>query len=139
MVSTRPANSPFNGRRVALVTGGTDGIGKAIAKVLAGEGIDVVIVGSNAGKGAKAVLELRRSSDNDRIEFLQADLSLIRNVDALAAQVSQRWPRLHYLVLSAGIVRARHTLTEEGIETNFAINFLGRFALTEALLPCGRR
>ncbi len=118
---------------VALVTGGTDGIGKAIAQVLAAQGVSVVVVGSNADKGAAAVRELRRLSGNDRVDFLQADLSLIRNVDALAAQVSERWPRLHYLVLCAGIMRGRHTLTSEGIETNFAVNYLSRFALAEAL------
>jgi NAD(P)-dependent dehydrogenase (short-subunit alcohol dehydrogenase family) len=117
------------------VTGGTDGIGKAIAHVLAGQGIGVLIIGSNAEKGATAVSELRRSSGNDQIEFVQADLSLMRNVNALAAEVRERWPRLRYLVLCAGIMRGQHTLTPEAIETNFAINYLGRFALTEALLP----
>jgi NAD(P)-dependent dehydrogenase (short-subunit alcohol dehydrogenase family) len=130
--STSP---PFNGRRIALVTGGTDGIGKAIAHVLASQGIGLVIVGSNAQKGETAASELRRSSGSDQIEFLQADLSLMSNVSALAVNVRQRWPRLHYLVLSAGIMRAQHTLTAEGIETNFAINYLSRFALTEGLLP----
>ncbi len=59
------------------------------------------------------------SSGNDRVEFVQADLSLIRNVDALAAQVWKRWPRLHYLVLCAGIMRGRHTLTSGGNRNQF--------------------
>jgi NAD(P)-dependent dehydrogenase (short-subunit alcohol dehydrogenase family) len=130
----KPSNDPSSERRIALVTGGTDGIGKAIARVLAQAGIGVVVVGSNAEKGAAAVRELRQSSGNDHVEFLQADLSLIRNVDVLAAKVSERWPRLHYLVLCAGIVRGQYTVTSEGIETNFAINYLSRFALIERLL-----
>jgi NAD(P)-dependent dehydrogenase (short-subunit alcohol dehydrogenase family) len=133
-IAAQPTNDPSGHRRIALVTGGTDGIGKAIARVLAKEGIGVVVVGSNAEKGAAAVRELRQTSGNADIEFLGADLSLIRNVDILAAEVSKRWLRLHYLVLCAGIVRGRHTLTSEGIETNFAINYLSRFALTEKLL-----
>ena len=130
----KPSNDPSGERRIALVTGGTDGIGKAIARVLAQAGIGVVVVGSNAEKGAAAVRELRQTSGNDDIDFLGADLSLIRNVDVLAAEVSKRWPRLHYLVLCAGIVRGQHTRTSEGIETNFAINYLGRFVLIERLL-----
>jgi NAD(P)-dependent dehydrogenase (short-subunit alcohol dehydrogenase family) len=124
-----------DGQRIVLVTGGTDGIGKAIARILADEGIVVVIVGSNADKGAAAVRELRRLSGNDQVEFVQADLSLMRNVDALVAQISERWPRLHYLVLCAGIMRGQYTLTPEAIEANFAINYLSRFALTRALIP----
>jgi NAD(P)-dependent dehydrogenase (short-subunit alcohol dehydrogenase family) len=130
----KPSNDPSGERRIALVTGGTDGIGKAIARVLAQEGIGIVVVGSNAEKGAAAVRELRQTSGNADIEFLGADLSLISNVDVLASEVSKRWPRLHYLVLCAGIVRGQYTLTSEGIETNFAINYLSRFALTERLL-----
>jgi retinol dehydrogenase-14 len=130
----KPSNDPSGERRIALVTGGTDGIGKAIARVLAQAGIGVVLVGSNAEKGAAAVRDLRQISGNDDIDFLGADLSLIRNVDVLAAEVSQRWSRLHYLVLCAGIVRGQHTLTSEGIETNFAINYLSRFALVDRLL-----
>jgi NAD(P)-dependent dehydrogenase (short-subunit alcohol dehydrogenase family) len=130
----KPSNDPSGKRRIALVTGGTDGIGKAIARGLAQAGIGVVVVGSNAEKGATAVRDLRQTSGNDHVEFLQADLSLIRNVDVLAAEVSKNWPRLHYLVLCAGIVRGQHTLTSEGIETNFAVNYLSRFALIEKLL-----
>jgi NAD(P)-dependent dehydrogenase (short-subunit alcohol dehydrogenase family) len=130
----KPSNDPSGERRIALVTGGTDGIGKAVARVLAQAGIGVVVVGSNAEKGAAAVRELRQTSGADDIDFLGADLSLIRNVDVLAAEVSKRWPRLHYLVLCAGIVRGQHTLTSEGIETNFAINYLSRFVLVERLL-----
>jgi NAD(P)-dependent dehydrogenase (short-subunit alcohol dehydrogenase family) len=120
---------------IALVTGGTDGIGKAIAHELASQGMAVVVVGSNADKGAAATRELRAASGNDDIEFLRADLSVIGHVDVLAAEVSARWPQLNYLVLCAGIMRGRYTRTSEGIEANFAINYLSRFALTEALLP----
>ncbi len=132
--------APVNGQPIALVTGGTDGIGKAIAHVLAGQGISVVIVGSNAEKGVAAVSELRRSSGNDQIEFVQADLSLMRNVEALVAKVRECWPRLHYLVLCAGIMRGRHTLTPEGNRDQF------RHQLSQPLCshrcaasqPCGR-
>jgi NAD(P)-dependent dehydrogenase (short-subunit alcohol dehydrogenase family) len=129
-------NGPAIQRRIALVTGGTDGIGKAIAQVLAGHGMDVVIVGSNPCKGAAAARELSEASGNDSTCFLQADLSVISNVDTLAADVSARWPQLHCLVHCAGIMRGRYTLTSEGTETNFALNYLSRFALTERLLPC---
>jgi len=121
--------------KTALVTGGTDGIGKEIARGLALKGHEVIIVGRNPEKGARAAQELRRTSGNERVTFLSADLSLMRETSALADQVRRHWPSLHYLVLSAGLVRGRRILTGEGIESNFAVSYLSRFALTSRLLP----
>jgi NAD(P)-dependent dehydrogenase (short-subunit alcohol dehydrogenase family) len=120
---------------IALVTGGTDGIGKAIARELAVRGADVLIVGSNAEKGARAERELRASASHHQVRFLQADLSLMRDTDRLADEIIARVPKLHRLVLCAGVVRGRRLVTTEGVESNFAINYLSRFVLTERLLP----
>jgi NAD(P)-dependent dehydrogenase (short-subunit alcohol dehydrogenase family) len=122
-------------RRWALVTGGTDGIGKAIASRLARRGAGVIVVGSDAEKGRSAARQLRAESTNDQVHFVQADLALMRNVEALAEVITLRWPSLHYLVHSAGVVRGHYVLSEEGIESNFAISYLSRFLLTQLLLP----
>jgi NAD(P)-dependent dehydrogenase (short-subunit alcohol dehydrogenase family) len=53
----------------------------------------------------------------------------------LASEVSRQYPGLSYLVHSAGIVNGRHALTAEGIESNFAVNYLSRFVLSTELLP----
>jgi len=121
--------------KVALVTGGTDGIGKEIARGLARAGNEVIIVGRNPEKGNRATQELRRTTGNERVTFLSTDLSFMRETDALAAQIRGAWASLDYLVLCAGIVRGRRTLTSEGIESNFAVSYLSRFALTSRLLP----
>jgi len=123
------------GRRTALVTGGTEGIGKEIARGLASQGLHVILVGRNHAKGSTAEDDIRRTSDNPCVEFFAADLSLMREVRRLADTVTARGPTLHCLVHSAGIVCGRRLMTEEGIETNFAINYLARFALTGWLLP----
>jgi NAD(P)-dependent dehydrogenase (short-subunit alcohol dehydrogenase family) len=65
---------------------------------------------------------------------LQADLSLVREACRLGEEVTNRWRALHYLVHSAGVVRGRRVLTAEGFESNFATNYLSRFALTTCLL-----
>jgi NAD(P)-dependent dehydrogenase (short-subunit alcohol dehydrogenase family) len=119
----------------ALVTGGTDGIGKEIARGLAEQGIHLIIVGRNAEKGARAEHDLRLSTQNPNVHFLQADLGLMGEVRRLADLVGGRWPSLHYLVHDAGVVLGRRELTAEGIESSFAINYLSRFVLTGQLLP----
>jgi NAD(P)-dependent dehydrogenase (short-subunit alcohol dehydrogenase family) len=123
------------GSKVALVTGGTDGIGKAIARQLAAQGVQVIIVGRSHDKGVRAERDLRDSTRNVDVNFLKADLSLMTESRRLAEQIQSRWPILHYLVHSAGILRGRRELTAEGIESNFATNYLSRFALTAHLLP----
>lgn len=124
----------FN-HQTALVTGGTDGIGKEVARGLAQAGHQVIIVGRDVDKGHQAEREIRRTSNNANVHFLRADLGLVREANRLADEVADHWPALHYLVHSAGVVRGRREITDEGIESNFAINYLGRFVLTRRLLP----
>src|SRR5262245_41460142 len=132
------ANNDLTGR-CALVTGGTDGIGKEIARGLTARGARVLIVGSDPQKGKRVQNELREETGHDDVDFLRADLSLVTEVDRLAEEIATRFTSLHYLVLCAGIVRGRFTLTPEGIETNFAIGYLSRFVLVERLLAIMRQ
>ncbi len=122
-------------KKNALVTGGTDGVGKEVAYGLARAGHRVVLVGRDADKGARVEREMRETTGNADVQFLQADLSLVREANRLADEIAGRWSALHYLVHSAGVVRGRRELTVEGIESNFAINYLSWFVLTERLLP----
>ena len=135
---TRPGNlsdtrSPVG--RLALVTGGTDGIGKEVSRGLARRGVRILIVGRDRDKGTRAEREQRESAGNPAVEFVHADLSIVREANRLADEVACRSPVLHYLVHSAGVVRGRRELTDDGVESNFAINYLSRFALTSRLLP----
>ena len=122
-------------RKNALVTGGTDGVGKEVASGLARAGHRVILVGRDADKGTRVEREMRESTGNAEVWFLRADLGLVREANRLANEIAARWPALHYLVHSAGVVRGRRELTAEGVESNFAINYLSRFALTGRLLP----
>lgn len=126
---------PRSENRTALVTGGSDGIGREIALGLARKGIQVIIVGRDSGKGNAAAAEIQRKADNRHVEFFSADLSAMENVERVSAFVARRWSRLHYLVHSAGVVRGRRELTADGLERNFVVNYLSRFRLTLELLP----
>ena len=121
--------------RTALVTGGTDGVGKEIARALAELGAKVIIVGRDVDKGVQAEQEIRASTNNADVEFVRVDLSLVREARRLGDEIVNRWSELHYLVHSAGVVRGRYIVTGEGFESNFATNYLSRFALTVRLLP----
>lgn len=59
----------------------------------------------------------------------------MRDTDRLADDVVARIPKLHHLVLCADVVRGRRLVTPEGVESNFAINYLSRFVRGRRLLP----
>ena len=118
-----------------LITGGTDGMGKATANQLAKIGARLLLVGRNRDKGEAAATEITRSSGNETVTFLQADLSLIREMRRAAGHIQQMFDRLDVLVHGAGgVFPLRRTLTDEGLELSFAVQYLARFVLTSELL-----
>jgi NAD(P)-dependent dehydrogenase (short-subunit alcohol dehydrogenase family) len=121
--------------KVALVTGGTGGIGKEIARGLAQVCGKLIIVGRDAEKGTRAAREISASSKDCDVRFVRADLSLMWEARRVSEEVASHCSALHYLVHSAGFVRGRRVVTAEALESNFATNYLSRFALTGRLLP----
>lgn len=123
----------FDGQ-TALITGGTGGIGRETALLLAAQGAQVIIAGRSAEKGAAVVAEIERIAPDSGAAFHTADLSLMRGVDALADMICSAYPRLDMLVHCAGVMLPKRTLTAEGLETVFAVQCLARLRLTERLL-----
>ncbi|PKV81485.1 SDR family NAD(P)-dependent oxidoreductase [Nocardia fluminea] len=127
-----PTNDGSQAQPLSIVTGGTDGIGKEVARELARQGKRVWIIGRNEAKGAAAEAELRQAGD---VRFVAADLGVMAQVRALSDKILAETDEVESLVHSAGILKIEHALNSDGIEQNFAINYLGRFLLTERLLP----
>ncbi len=118
-----------------LITGGTDGMGKATAIQLAKMGTRLLLVSRNRDKGEAAVSEIISTSGNKTVTFLQVDLSLMSEVRRAAEHIRQTFERLDVLVHSAGgTFSGQRTLTDEGLELAFAIQYLARFVLTNELL-----
>ncbi|HLO28407.1 MAG TPA: SDR family oxidoreductase, partial [Anaerolineales bacterium] len=123
----------MNGK-ICLVTGGTNGIGKATAQALARMGATVVIAGRNAPKTAQLVEEIRTATGNKKVDFLLADLSSQQEVLRLANEFKSRYSHLHVLLNNAGGFFLRRQLSADGIEMTFALNHLAYFLLTNLLL-----
>jgi len=120
--------------QTAVITGGTDGIGKQIALRLAQRGAHVTLVGRNPSKGAEVVRQIQQSAPGVTVRFEQADLSLMKEVQRLGQRLKTQNPRLDMLVHCAGVTLRQRTLTSEGLETVFAVQYLARMALTDVLL-----
>ncbi|PJF36888.1 MAG: short-chain dehydrogenase [Candidatus Thermofonsia Clade 1 bacterium] len=120
--------------KTVLITGATNGIGKEAARGLAKLGARVLIVGRNAQKCAETVAELQRSTGNQAIEALTADLSAMAEVRRLADEVKARYPRLEVLINNAGAYFSKRLTSADGYEMTFALNHLSYFYLTTLLL-----
>lgn len=121
--------------KTAVVTGATDGIGRATAVRLARGGWHVVIVGRNPERCADAVRSITDSGGS--AEAAVADLALMADVRRVADAVRARHARLDALVLNANAITQERRLTSEGFEANLAVGYLGRALLQwrmEALL-----
>jgi NAD(P)-dependent dehydrogenase (short-subunit alcohol dehydrogenase family) len=129
---------------VVLITGSTDGLGRAVSERLAAEGATVLIHGRDAEKLASTAHELRAASGNDRVRTYLADFSSLQQVRAMANEVEAEHHRLHVLVNNAGVGSGKPAGTtrqesQDGYELRFAVNHLAGFVLTLRLLPLLRR
>ena len=121
--------------KTVLVTGATSGIGFYTARDLASRGARVIITGRDVRRGREAVRSLHRQVGDGRVEFLSADHSTVGGNRKLAERVRGHEERLDGLVNNVGGFYNDRVDTEDGYEATLAMNLVGPFALTEALLP----
>jgi len=124
---------------VILVTGSTDGIGKATAAELLSQGSAVIIHGKREKEVQVAQRELARRSGGERPDTLTADFSDMDQIRQMAADLSSRYSSLNVLINNAGTYQKNRRLTGQGIELTFAVNYLAPFLLTGLLLPLLRK
>lgn len=125
--------------KVALVTGGSRGIGRATCLALAREGAAVVVHYATRRQAAEQVVaEIARGGGSALA--LQADVASEAAVTAMAARVMERWGRLHVLVNNAGDVQRARTeeLRLEDWRRVLDVNLAGTFLCTRHLLPALR-
>ena len=120
--------------KVVLITGATEGIGKAAAVELAKQGATVAIVGRSKDKSERVLAEVKAASGSDKVELFLADLSRLSDVRALATAFRAKHDRLDVLANNAGAVFNTYQISSDNFEMTFALNHLGYFLLTHLLL-----
>lgn len=120
--------------KTILITGATNGIGKAAALEIAKQDANLVIVGRDKTKTETVANELRKASGNNTVEFLLADLSSQASIRKLADDFKTKYAHLDVLINNAGGVFDKRKTTVDGLEYTFAFNHLGYFLLTNLLL-----
>lgn len=121
---------PINEQTI-LITGATDGLGRALAAELAAEGAHVLVHGRSDARGEATLKEI-----GGRASWYRADLSSLAETRALAEAVRADHPRLDVLVNNAGIGGpGGREESADGHELRFAVNYLSGYLLTRLLLP----
>jgi NAD(P)-dependent dehydrogenase (short-subunit alcohol dehydrogenase family) len=116
-----------------LITGATRGIGQAAAIELARRGAEVALVGREPQRVQETAREARASGGGAPVHEHVADLMLMTEVRALAAEVNERYGHIDVLANNAGAMFGSRKETSEGLERTFALNHLGPFLLTNLL------
>jgi NAD(P)-dependent dehydrogenase (short-subunit alcohol dehydrogenase family) len=118
-----------------LLTGATRGIGQAAAIALAEQGAEVALVGRDAERVRAVAQEARAAGGAGGAPIHEhiADLALMADVRALAADVKERYGQIDVLANNAGALFASRKETAEGFEQTFALNHLAPFLLTNLL------
>ena len=111
-------------QQTILVTGSSDGLGRAVAAELARSGATVIVHGRDPARTAAAAEEI--GSEHTRV----ADLSSLDEVRRLAGEID----RLDTLVCNAGLIAPERRESADGLELTFAVNYLSHYLLTELLL-----
>lgn len=116
-------------KKIALVTGGTSGVGLSIVKALIRENYFVVLMGSNSTKGKRIEEELNSGREMNAA-FACVDLSNLASVSEFAEMFVLTHNRIDLLVHAAGTILPKRELTPEGFEKTFAVGYLSVVILT---------
>jgi NAD(P)-dependent dehydrogenase (short-subunit alcohol dehydrogenase family) len=131
-----PAPLSYAGKTV-LVTGSTEGMGRAIALSLAAQGANVIVHGRNAEGGQSLVDEIKASGKGSAA-FYPADFASLQTVRDFADTIAAKYPKLDLLVNNAGVAlpgSAPRRTTSDGHELQFQVNYLAGWILANKLRP----
>lgn len=127
---------PQPGRRF-VITGANSGVGFQAARILGSRGAELVLACRNLKKGEAAARQVP-GYDAGRVVVRRLDVADLRSVREFADAFLTEYDGLDVLINNAGVLGAPYRLTADGVETHFATNHLGHYALTNLLLPAMR-
>ncbi|MCO6006550.1 SDR family NAD(P)-dependent oxidoreductase [Actinoallomurus purpureus] len=121
--------------KTVVISGGTDGMGRATALARVSRGDTVIVIGSSEAKGRALAKEAARTGAGGRFRFLRADLSAVGEIRRVAREIADRHPVVDALVLCANRQSPKRRETADGLESTFALYYLSRYLLGDLLRP----
>jgi NAD(P)-dependent dehydrogenase (short-subunit alcohol dehydrogenase family) len=122
-------------KKSIFITGATDGIGLATAKLFAEQGHNLLIHGRNVNKLNDVANSLRNIPNSGSVKSYVADLSVMCEVKSLAEAILSENKTVDVIINNAGVLKAVNTVTQDGLDVRFVVNMVAPFILTKKLLP----
>ena len=121
-----------------LITGATNGMGKGVAKVLAGidkQNHEIILLGRSKELGEATIREIGNSTMNKKLSFILCDLTRLSDVRNAISEIKSKHEYLDSIFINAGLgYAAKRIETEDGMDSHFQVNYLSQFMLTLNLL-----
>lgn len=122
--------------KTILITGATDGLGKATAFALAEKGFELILHGRNPQKGEKLLAEIKAQTGNENLHYYNADFAELAQIKALADTILSNHKQLNVLLNNAGLgVESSRRESKDGLEMIFQVDYLATYILNQKLLP----
>ncbi|KAG8877237.1 hypothetical protein FRB97_001927 [Tulasnella sp. 331] len=140
LAAAQASNTAFTAsyRPVALFVGGTAGVGQGTAEAFARAtkgNAHIMICGRSKASADKIIAALPQTPES-KYEFIECDVSLMKNVAATTSTIKSRVSSLNYLVLSQGLLTTQgFTPTSEGIDMKLSLHFYSRWKFVSELMP----
>lgn len=119
--------------KTVVITGGTDGMGAALARRFLRAGDRVVVIGRSRAKFDALLADIGEAPAGERAEFVTADLSLLADSWRVVSHLTERCEQIDALVLAASFIRRHRHVTAEGREASWALFFLSKHLLVTGL------
>lgn len=122
--------------KTILLTGATDGLGKATAFALAKQGYELILHGRNPQKGEKVLADIKAETGNENLHYYNADFAELVQIKTLADTILTNHQQLNVLINNAGLgVESSRRESIDGLEMIFQVDYLATYILSQKLLP----
>ena len=115
-----------------LITGANTGLGLAVSKKIAKLGANTILVCRNQDRGEKAILEIKKETPNALVDLMICDLASIKSIQSFIKEFQGKYAKLDILYNNAAVMKQKRTITEDGLEMMFQVNYLAPFMLMKA-------
>ena len=117
-------------RKVCVITGANRGLGKAMAIDIARQDYEIVLICRNIDKANKVKEEIIRETGNAHIRIIKADMSSMTEVINAAEEVKSFYPKIDVLINNAGVFLSKYAPTTDGLDEQYAVNYLSVWLFT---------